>query len=403
MVRIIRKLDWKVLLSLPVQLLATIAFVFLFGHYLGQSTVRVIYTFSFLFKEVLGLFLPIMVFAFILGGFLSYKKRAPIILLILLVFIIISNFIVSTTSFFVGRSFLSILTKGVNTNSLISGKVLLPYFSINIPQLVGADKVILFALGLGIIFSFINFPMFNKFIFRLKKTVEFILLKCFIPFLPIYVLGFLLKMLFEGTLTSLFGAFGRAFLLIFAFQAIYLFFMYLFSAGFNLKRALGYIKNALPSYVTAFSTMSSAVSIPVTAHSATKNTGDSRLSHLATPILANAHLLGDAITVPILCLVTNYMFTLAPLNFFLFIKFVLYFCLTMLAAAGIPGGGIIVIIPILESILGFNAAMISVMTTLYLLQDAFGTACNVMGDGALTIILHKFLKFIGLLRGEENV
>lgn len=393
-----RKLDWKVIFSLPSQLIAVIALVLFFGKSFGQDTVRSFYTFSFLFKEVLGLFLPVMVFAFILGGFLSYKKRAPIVLLILLVFIIISNFLVSTTSFFVGRSFLTFLTKGIDTDSLISGKVLLPWFSINIPPLVSPDKVILLALGLGVLFSFIDFPIFTKFIFRLKKFVEFILLKCFIPFLPIYVMGFLLKMSFEGTFGSMFGAFGRAFLLIFALQVIYLFLMYFVAAGFRFSKAIFYIKNVLPSYVTAFSTMSSTVTIPVTAHSATKNTGDTRLSHLATPILANAHMIGDAITIPILCLVTTYMFTMVPLDFFLFIKFVFYFCLTMLAAAGIPGGGIIVIIPILQSILGFNPAMISIMTTLYLLQDAFGTACNVMGDGALTIIVHKFLKKVGLTK-----
>ncbi len=393
-----RRLDWKVIFSLPAQLLAVIALVLFFGKSFGQDTVRVLYTFSFLFKEILGLFLPVMVFAFILGGFLSYKKRAPIVLLILLAFIIMSNFFVSMTSFFVGNSFLSFLTEGISTDALISEKVLLPWFSINIPQLIGADKVILLALGLGILFSFIDFPIFTKFIFKLKKFVEFILLKCFIPFLPIYVLGFLLKMSFEGTFSSMFGAFGRAFLLVFIIQAIYLFFMYFVASSFNFKRAIGYIKNALPSYVTAFSTMSSTVTIPVTSHSSAKNTGDIQLSHLATPILANAHMVGDSITVPILCLVTTYMFAGIHLNFFIFIKFIFYFCLTMLAAAGIPGGGIIVIIPILQSILGFNPAMISVMTTLYLLQDAFGTACNVMGDGALTIIVHKFLKKVGLTK-----
>ncbi|MBD3273183.1 cation:dicarboxylase symporter family transporter [Candidatus Dependentiae bacterium] len=398
----LKKLNWKIIFTLPFQLITVIFFVIFFGKYFGQDTIRTIYTFSFLFKEILGLFLPVMVFAFILGGFLSYKKRAPIVLFILLAFIIISNFLVSTASFFVGKSFLSFLTEGVNTSNLISGKVLLPWFSINIPPFVGADKVILLALGLGVLFSFVNFPIFNRFIFKLKKLVEFILLKCFIPFLPLYVLGFLLKMSFEGTLSSLFGSFGKAFLLIFSFQAIYLFLMYFVSSGFKLRKTFEYIKNTLPSYVTAFSTMSSAVTIPVTAHAATKNTKNSKLSYLATPILANAHLVGDAITVPILSLVTIYMFTFVQLDFFIFIKFVLYFCLTMLAAAGIPGGGIIVIIPILQSILGFDAAMISVMTTLYLLQDAFGTACNVMGDGALTIILDKFLKKIGLREKKEE-
>ncbi len=64
----------------------------------------------------------------------------------------------------------------------------------------------------------------------------------------------------------------------------------------------------------------------------------------------------------------------------------------MLAVAGIPGGGIIVMIPILKTLLGFDDMMISIITTLYFLQDGLGTAGNVMGDGALMIIINKLLK-----------
>ena len=64
----------------------------------------------------------------------------------------------------------------------------------------------------------------------------------------------------------------------------------------------------------------------------------------------------------------------------------------MLATSGVPGGGIIVMIPILKAILGFTPEMVGVITTLYLLQDSLGTAGNVMGDGALVIIVNKILK-----------
>jgi len=68
----------------------------------------------------------------------------------------------------------------------------------------------------------------------------------------------------------------------------------------------------------------------------------------------------------------------------------------MFAVSGIPGGGIIVMMPLLISILGFNPQMISMITALYLLLDCFGTSANVMGDGALVIMIHKILKKIGL-------
>ena len=72
--------------------------------------------------------------------------------------------------------------------------------------------------------------------------------------------------------------------------------------------------------------------------------------------------------------------------------FVFYFCTSMFAASGVPGGGILVMIPILKSQLGFTPEMQSIIVTIYMLMDSFGTAANVMGDGALVMMLNSVLK-----------
>ncbi len=41
--------------------------------------------------------------------------------------------------------------------------------------------------------------------------------------------------------------------------------------------------------------------------------------------------------------------------------------------------------------------MISIIMALYLLLDPFGTAANVMGDGALVIIVDKILKRLRII------
>jgi Na+/H+-dicarboxylate symporter len=83
-------------------------------------------------------------------------------------------------------------------------------------------------------------------------------------------------------------------------------------------------------------------------------------------------------------------------DFWQYIGFVFYFCITMFAASGVPGGGILVMIPILKSHLGFTPEMVSIVMTIYFLLDSFGTGANVMGDGALVIIVNKIFKRIGL-------
>ena len=47
---------------------------------------------------------------------------------------------------------------------------------------------------------------------------------------------------------------------------------------------------------------------------------------------------------------------------------------------------------LLESMLGFDATMVSLMIALYLAQDSLGTACNVTGDGAITSITDTLRK-----------
>ena len=39
------------------------------------------------------------------------------------------------------------------------------------------------------------------------------------------------------------------------------------------------------------------------------------------------------------------------------------------------------------SVLGFDDSGTALMMTIFALQDSFGTACNITGDGALTLML----------------
>ena len=43
-------------------------------------------------------------------------------------------------------------------------------------------------------------------------------------------------------------------------------------------------------------------------------------------------------------------------------------------------------------ILGFDESGTALMLTVFALQDSFGTACNVTGDGALTLMLTGYAR-----------
>lgn len=383
-------------ISLPIQLLMVLGFVVCLGSWLPVEWVQFFFSISLTFKECLGFLLPLIVFSFVASGVLSFKKNAPVVIAILLGCVLTSNALVSFFSYFVCSTLLTNITNNVVIQHLTTDITVCPLWTFTLPRLIKSEHAMLCAITIGTALSFMPIPTIESTILSMKQWIEWIVNKLFIPILPIYILGFLLEIQHKGVFLQLFESYGKTFALIFALHLLIIFMIYLLASCFDIQKSLSYIKTAVPSYLTAFGTMSSTAAIPVTVKCAQKNTSNKPLAQVATPILANVHLLGDAISTPILALTTLYLFMGVIPSLAVFATFVFYFCLTMLAVSGVPGGGIIVMIPILKSIFGFNDAMISIITTLYLLQDAFGTAANVMGDGALMIIINKILKRCGI-------
>lgn len=384
-------------LSLPVQLLIMIGMVLLLGSYFNETVVRFFYTLSLCFKEFLGFLLPFIIFSFVFTGIVALRKNAPIILIVLLASILLSNACVSLVSYGFAQVFLPHIVGSLCAEEFACTTELQPLVQFALPFSLRADLALLMAVLLGLIFSFFTVPVIENSIGWLKKKLEYFFKNIFIPLLPLYVVGFLLKIQYEGVLVRLIQHYGGAFFLIVSLQILYLLFFYYSAVGFSLSRATKALKNASASYLTAFGTMSSTATVPVSVECAEKNTGNRSLAQISMPIMANIHLLGDSIGTPILAMVTMLLFLGALPGFIAYGTFVLYFCLSMFAVSGIPGGGIIVMIPVLKTYLGFTPEMISIMMTLYLLMDAFGTAANVMGDGALVIIVNKILKRLKLV------
>ena len=61
----------------------------------------------------------------------------------------------------------------------------------------------------------------------------------------------------------------------------------------------------------------------------------------------------------------------------------------MIAAPGAPGGAAMAALGPLADVLGFSPEAQALMIALYIAMDSFGTACNVTGDGAFTLIVDR--------------
>lgn len=389
-------------LSLTGRLALVISAVFLFGSFLPVEAVRFLFTISDLLKTVLEFFLPAIVFFFIADGIISFGAGSLALVIITVGSIFASNFLTSLYSYGVSTRMLGYLSSQKFT-ALESGEQLIaPYITFNLPVYLKSEHAMLGALVTGLVLSLGVLKPVKNFMVSGRRMIEWGLSSLFIPLLPFYVAGFFLKLGHENSLMQLGSLYGVIFICGIAMQVIYLCISYLVVSGFSIERARQRFMIALPSYLTALGTMSSIATLPVSVESAVKNTNDRALSQFAMPIGANIHLMGDSVIVPLFSIVTMQAFLGIVPDFFTFLSFVLYFCLTMLAVSGIPGGGIIVMLPLLKSMFGFTPEMLSVMTALYLLQDGFGTAANVMGDGALVIFLKNITNMLGLTKTNKK-
>ncbi|PCI74431.1 hypothetical protein COB28_01240 [Candidatus Dependentiae bacterium] len=385
-------------IPLPFQLLGICAVVLFGGNLMPLVMVKSIFTLSLLFKTCLMAFLPFLIFSYVTSGILSLRKNAPLILAVILGLVCLSNFIVGMTSYGLCGLAMPLLAKqSIQFTAMQSLWTIEPYFLFDLPIPIRSEQALLAAMVIGTLLTWYPIKACERSILRLKGYVDFLIRRVLLPFLPLYVCGFLLKIQGEGLLQQVLGDYSLTFLVMLILHWAFLFIWYLASQAGNFSLAREKILNALPSYMTALSTMSSTAAIPVTLNSAEKNRVHEGLSNVAVPILANVHLLGDAVSIPLLALVTKSLFTGGFPGVIEYLWFLGYFVISMLAVAGIPGGGIMVMIPVLESMFHFSPDMISLITALYLMQDPFGTAANVMGDGALVIMVEKVARRFKLL------
>lgn len=142
--------------------------------------------------------------------------------------------------------------------------------------------------------------------------------------------------------------------------------------------------------MTAVGTQSSAATIPVNLKCVKSNDVSEEVTDFVVPLCATIHLAGDTITLVITSIAVMCMNGQAP-SIVDFIPFILMLGVTMIAAPGVPGGGVMAALGLLQDMFGFAEVQQSLMIALHAAQDSFGTATNVTGDGAIAILVDRIL------------
>ncbi|MFK7760516.1 MAG: cation:dicarboxylase symporter family transporter [Candidatus Midichloriaceae bacterium] len=378
--------------QLPLALFFILIVTYAFGNSIPLVIKELFLSISLILKSILLLLLPFIIFSFITSSLLSLEGNIIKFTGLLILCIFISNSIAIYTGYFVGTTFLDFLVTENNNTS--NDNILMPLWDINIPLIITNDQALSVGFILSIIFSFKR----NKKIENFTKTMSNIstkfLKKFFIPILPLFVLGFVIKLQHEGALENAIKVYGKVLLIIVITQISYLCLFYFVISKFKIKKCLMYLKSVFPAAFTGFSAISSAASMSVLLISMEKIFNNkSTLYKAIVPAVINTHTLGSAIGVTILTFATIKTFNAPMPTFETFVIFAFFYALSKFAVAAVPGGVLLIVAPLLEKYLAFSSEMIGVITVVYLLFDPFGTATNVTGNGGFTIGFTRIFNF----------
>jgi len=385
---IINKL-WQ--FKLPLMLVGIILFAAFVGPSLPESVQSCSYAISLSFKEVLLFALPFIVFSLILSSIVHLKSGAFRLIVLVIPLICISNFIAIWVSYAAGL--LIIKQASLTVLSNVAERSLAPLWELSLPGWLPTKYAMVLAMVFGLLAARFCPATGQKIANILNKITAIILTRIIIPFLPLMILGVVFKMQYDGVLGDVVNNYAFIFLAATLVQIVYVVGLYIIINKFNPKVWISQLKNMVPPFITAFSTMSSAATMPLTLIATRKNVHDPDVVNFVIPMTVNFHLIGDLLVMPAfsLAIMSSFGYQLPGIaDYFIFS---MYYMVARFSVAAIPGGGVFVLWGLLESQFHFTADMLGLVQTINLLFDSMITGFNVLCNGIFAVLFAKIYHF----------
>ncbi len=383
----------KVAGSLLGRILAAMALGIGAAYVLPVWGVRVFETFNAIFSQFLGFIIPLIIFGFVAPAIADVGRSAGKMLVATALIAYAATVLAGTFSFLVSDAvFPSLITPGGGADLADEGcgASLKPYFTIEMPPLMSVMGALIISFILGLGCSRMPESPLKRVLDDFGTIVARVINSVVIPLLPVYIFGIFLNMTCAGQVATILLTFSQIILVIFALHIGVLLLQFCVAALFSKgsRNPLKLLWTMMPAYFTALGTQSSAATIPVTLRQ-TKALGvrDS-VAGFTVPLCATIHMSGSTLKI-VACAVALMLLNGLPFDFAMFFGFICMLGITIIAAPGIPGGAIMASLGLLTSMLGFSDADCALMIALYIAMDSFGTACNVTGDGALSVIINR--------------
>ena len=372
---------------LLLQIVIAIAAGALCGIFFPDWLSKIFATLIGLFGNFLGFIIPFIIVGLVAPGIAEMGNKAGRLLLLTTLLAYLFTIMSGLFSYGVCQAALPALLGNIDTANLSSaGETLPPYFSVEIPPVIGVMSALVLSFVLGIGMSSIKGNTLRNAMNEFRDIISLVIAKAIVPLLPLYIFGIFLSISRSGQFAPIFGVFLKVIALIFAISVAVLLIQFIIAGGIARRNPLTMLRNMLAAYATALGTQSSAATIPVTLEQTIKNGVRPQVADFVVPLCATIHLSGSTLKI-VGCAIAIMMMNGTDYGFGMIFGFICMLGITMIAAPGVPGGAIMAALPVLQNMLGFSPEALGLMTALYIAMDSFGTATNVTGDGAVALIV----------------
>ncbi|MBD5607670.1 MAG: dicarboxylate/amino acid:cation symporter [Desulfovibrio sp.] len=373
-------------LSMILKLLAGLVIGALLGFVVNEPVMVVVASIRHILGQIIFFLVPLVIVGFITPAIVRLGQNASKILIFAVALAYCSSVGAALFSMCSGYLVIPHLSIATETESL--RKLPEMVFRLDIPPLFSVMSALITALFLGLGIAWTKAQTLSNLFSEFEKVVSWLVTKILIPLLPYFVGCCFMGLAYEGSLTRHLPIFVTMVVLVICGQFIWLALLYSIGGLVSGRNPSQVFRYYVPAYLTAVGTMSSAATLPVALGCARKSPVlSSTMVEFMVPLGATVHLCGSVLTETFFIMTISLMLygTLPTLGTMILFCFLLG--IFAVGAPGVPGGTVVASLGIVTSVIGFDQTGIGLLIAIFALQDSFGTACNVTGDGALTLIL----------------
>lgn len=373
--------------SLPFRLLLGVVAGIVLGQVAGPAVMNVEVTLKYVIGQFINFCVPLIIIGFIAPSIAKMGANASRILGVAILCAYVSSVLAALLSMGAGYAIIPHLS----IVSVTDGLRELPeaVFQLDIPQIMSVMSALVLSILLGLTAAWTRAKTFASLLDEFQKMVLRMVSSVVIPVLPLFIMLTFCELSYQGTITEQLPVFIKVVLIVMVGHYIWLALLYAVGGAYSGANPLRVLRNYGPAYLTAVGTMSSAATLGVALRCAKNSEPPLRddMVDFGIPLFANIHLCGSVLTeVFFVMTVSQILYGYIPS-----LSSMVLFCVLLgvfaIGAPGVPGGTVVASLGLITGVLGFNDTGTALMLTIFALQDSFGTACNVTGDGALTMIL----------------